>query len=889
MKVSKHENLSAALLLIAAICIIYAPIVFFNKSLQPPLFYPLNGVVETGAYGYEGRIPVNSFNIDMTSGVYTLPSWGRFIGDSYKRGELPLWTPYQASGTPLPEQYAAAVFSPLQILKELFPTKTWDFFVLAQFWIAGFFTYLFLRLLKLSPISSFLGGLFFMFSGSFTWYWANEQIANVVMLIPVLFWSLERLFRNQKARDVVLLAFIFALVILSGGPGAILYGLFLGGSYFVFRVVTEKKRLILKATYFLLILLTFILGLELAAPQILSFVNFLPLSYNIRDPSFEQGGGIQGISWQYLGFIFSPGASEVPSFYRIAPGTGLWDMLGGYTGILPIFLIVLGFVAYRFFKEKNLYKYFFFFIAFALFIFLKHLGLPPFVWLGKLPFFNLAYSQRWGGFTWVFSFVISGAIGFEILKRLIEAKLASLKIFRVCLFFLLIFVLSIFAIATSGGLEIGKQYSVFSLGTNFLASILILVIAGWLMWHYMKTGKEPYGLVLLALFELWFWIPRGYNNLWQVLELILFLIGLAIVIFVATQNKKRWILAGLIVFFLLFSVMDLFAPNGYPSRYDPFTKAPYINFLQEQKGYPRIVGSDGVLMSNLSNVFGLQDVRYINGTSIATYHNFSFDYLRKYRFRKEIPLQPWFTGMPESFPTQNLSCRHLSKKEISSAREDTVINRRLEQEIKDKLPFYSLLGVKYILMPKSKDMNDPYFPLVYQNEINIFENPDVFPRAFVSNQVDYIGSWQDAQEKILEPDFDLRNRVVLEEKIPNDCCKSPGPENNSSATIKDYKNNKVVIEAFTETPGILVLTDVFYPGWEAKIDNQPAKIYRVDGLLRGVYLEPGNHTVAFKYSPRGFKIGLLVSLSALLACGVLLIFFTPYKDQGSSTGFKKND
>ncbi len=214
-----HEKLSAALLFIAAICIVYAPIVFFNKSLQPPLFYPLNGVVETGAYGYEGRIPINSFNIDMTTGVYVAPSLNRFIGDSYKRGELPLWTPYQASGTPLPEQYTAASFLPFQILKNIFPTKTWDFFILAQFWIAGFFTYLFLRLLKLSTISSFLGGLFFMFSGSFTWYWANEQMTNAAMLIPLLLCALERLFQIQRSKYIFVSFFIFAFVLLVGNSG----------------------------------------------------------------------------------------------------------------------------------------------------------------------------------------------------------------------------------------------------------------------------------------------------------------------------------------------------------------------------------------------------------------------------------------------------------------------------------------------------------------------------------------------------------------------------------------------------------------------------------------------------------------------------------------------
>jgi len=149
-------------LYITIISFIYAPVVFLGKSLQPPLLYK-NIVTEEGVYGYQSRKPVNSLNVDLTNGVYNNWPTNKLIGDIYKKGQVPLWNPYQAGGIPLPEQPGTRVFSPYQILENIAPIWTWDFFMLGRLLIAGFFTFLFLRLLKISWISAFLGGLILCF------------------------------------------------------------------------------------------------------------------------------------------------------------------------------------------------------------------------------------------------------------------------------------------------------------------------------------------------------------------------------------------------------------------------------------------------------------------------------------------------------------------------------------------------------------------------------------------------------------------------------------------------------------------------------------------------------------------------------------------------------
>ncbi len=58
----------------------------------------------------------------------------------------------------------------------------------------------------------------------------------------------------------------------------------------------------------------------------------------------------------------------------------------------------------------------------------------------------------------------------------------------------------------------------------------------------------------------------------------------------------------------------------------------------------------------------------------------------------------------------------------------------------------------------------------------------------------------------------------------------------------------MIIEADSDQP-IFVLHDLYYPGWEATIDNQPTPILKTNLLFRGVELPRGRHIVAFRFAP----------------------------------------
>jgi hypothetical protein len=94
----------------------------------------------------------------------------------------------------------------------------------------------------------------------------------------------------------------------------------------------------------------------------------------------------------------------------------------------------------------------------------------------------------------------------------------------------------------------------------------------------------------------------------------------------------------------------------------------------------------------------------------------------------------------------------------------------------------------------------------------------------------------------------------------------------SEAEIASYEPDRVEVVVRTGRPGLLVLTDVFYPGWKATVNGRPAEIHPVDVAFRGVGVGAGTSTVVFTYEPLSFRAGVVVAaLAGALAVVSLLL------------------
>lgn len=89
------------------------------------------------------------------------------------------------------------------------------------------------------------------------------------------------------------------------------------------------------------------------------------------------------------------------------------------------------------------------------------------------------------------------------------------------------------------------------------------------------------------------------------------------------------------------------------------------------------------------------------------------------------------------------------------------------------------------------------------------------------------------------------------------------------ATVTRYESDRVELDVNLESPGLVVLAEVFYPGWTLTIDGKPAPVYRTNRIMRGAAVPAGTHHLVYEFHPRSFRAGLIVSLSALMVLCVV--------------------
>ena len=120
-------------------------------------------------------------------------------------------------------------------------------------------------------------------------------------------------------------------------------------------------------------------------------------------------------------------------------------------------------------------------------------------------------------------------------------------------------------------------------------------------------------------------------------------------------------------------------------------------------------------------------------------------------------------------------------------------------------------------------------------------------------------SEQAALDRLLSPGFDPRREVILEAPLAS-VGAAPASDLPTAARTTVVSPTQVEVEAELPRPGILVLSEAWFPGWVATVDDAPAEILRADFVLRGVALGAGSHRVRFEYRPRSVTIGAGLTL-----------------------------
>jgi hypothetical protein len=190
---------------------------------------------------------------------------------------------------------------------------------------------------------------------------------------------------------------------------------------------------------------------------------------------------------------------------------------------------------------------------------------------------------------------------------------------------------------------------------------------------------------------------------------------------------------------------------------------------------------------------------------------------------------------------------------------------------RDNLRVLGLLGVTDLLQPRREDpLRLPGLRLAYDGpDAHVYAYDRALPRAFVVGAQRVVESEDDALAAVTAPGFDARRTVVVEKRVEGLPEGEAAPA--GAARLAQLQRERVSVTASARRPGLLVLSDVHYPGWRAEVDGEPADIERVDYLFRGVRLPAGRHQVEFRYEPLSWRIGWIVSLLALVGLVVAVL------------------
>jgi hypothetical protein len=184
-----------------------------------------------------------------------------------------------------------------------------------------------------------------------------------------------------------------------------------------------------------------------------------------------------------------------------------------------------------------------------------------------------------------------------------------------------------------------------------------------------------------------------------------------------------------------------------------------------------------------------------------------------------------------------------------------------------------MLGVSAIMQPPTEP------PLKLPGLTLTYDGPDAriyrvagTSRAFVAGAQQVVAGPDQALATVTRPGFPDRGIAVTERRLPGvpEVAASAGAPPGGAAEIVTEAPERVVVRARSERPGLLVLTDTWFPGWKATVDGRDVPVEQVNYVLRGVPIGAGTHVVEFTYEPLSWRIGWITSVLALLGLAAAL-------------------
>jgi hypothetical protein len=190
------------------------------------------------------------------------------------------------------------------------------------------------------------------------------------------------------------------------------------------------------------------------------------------------------------------------------------------------------------------------------------------------------------------------------------------------------------------------------------------------------------------------------------------------------------------------------------------------------------------------------------------------------------------------------------------------------------------LNIKYILEPTTADSlegdTSGKFEMVKENTLRgwrLYENHDVLPRFYMVPHAQVLPTRDAVYAAISGEKADPRETVLIAfgdgpVTVPQGDCQR---EDMEKVEVIDYSAASIRVRTNSRCAGILMSSEIYYPGWEASLDGSKTDIWEGNLAFRAVYVPAGVHTITFRYIPRILYVGMLISFVTILLCGACFI------------------
>lgn len=731
------------------------------------------------------------------------------LKDAISRGIVPLWNPYIYSGTPFMAAFDTAVWYPFSLIASLLPVvEGWNFLVIIQPVASVLFMYLFLKSMKFRPSIAAYGAFAYGFSGWMIVYWQEILVLEHSFLwLPLVLYASNRLWeRKADATGFLLLVMGLAFSIFGGFLQMSIYVYAVVIVWNVFRFISSRREPNTHRPAGL-ILLAIICSVLVAGIQLIPSIQaFLLSPRGTGDGSFVFRNNL--LPFSYFFTMIAPDFWGNPATYNYFWGKGFYFEKMLYIGVIPLLFSLYGMLEV---KKKTVL----FWTVLAILTLSMGFAVPT-SWLPyylHIPVLSGSYPTR-------------------------------------------IFAVSAFSLVTLScfGLSFFLENPNRKRLAGILAGITVVLLVGWFV--VAIAWLVVHGRIPNALWR----IPTAVKNdsisyatvsLRNLLGPTLF-VSLGWVILAVSKFSRRFV-------FILVCLCTVASGFYFADKYVYFGERrflypnlPVIQELSNIAGYDRIWGYGNAFIEK-------NFPQYFHWFSTDGYGNLSSG-------RYAQLLSTVVNGGKLGGPIRR------SDTDLYEASEWDPFGSANPY----RLRMMSLFGVKYVLEAKKGELKDKIstearfpsseFTLVWEDAAwRIWHYTNAIPRVTFATQYLVRKDPQKLVDTLYDSSVNLANTVVLErEPVMTSLPQAGTSVSTGSAAITSYGANTVIISTSSPVDGFAVLSDTYYPGWIATVDEKPTDVYRADFTIRAVAVPSGTHTVIFTYRPATFIIGIVLTLVGIL-------------------------